>query len=203
MNSYYKFYLHFADTGGESLDELLRILKGRASNNVLEPNRPLTEAELLNKPFYIVEGEDIAGVRPQQDDYRNALSDMLMQVRIASPPSLANITLYERLAQIDWSEAGQDFETANRFGLHNSLCLAHGRKPIMQYKETPYPQFEALTLQSQSDSCRPLTRKIVTPVGSLNIPGGDIAKNPFYSSSSVPITSIYILPLLSAAIVMI
>ena len=134
-------------TGESSLSSLLQSLARETGYTVPSlPHRPstapLTEEELLAKPFYTV-----ATPKPDlgQDasNYRTLLMDLLMQIRIKSPASLNNLTVGELLVTMDWEEQVPTIQRLLERGEHNSLCLAHGRKPLIPYQATPYPEYRA------------------------------------------------------------
>lgn len=97
--------------------------------------------DILKQPFYTVvheerpkaeeQGGRIGGLR----DYRTLLTEMLLSLRILSPPELSGRSLGEHLSSgLDWREnrtLGRTVGRAMRTGEHNSLCLAHGRRPIL------------------------------------------------------------------------
>ena len=114
---------------------------------------PLSEEDLLKKPFYTVEeepsvpsAEGILGSLPEQgSNYRNLLLDMLLNVRIKLPSKLNNLTLGQHLTTgMDWENnaVAKTFQERLYFGKHSSLCLAHGRKSITPYEELPFPQIK-------------------------------------------------------------
>ena len=80
----------------------------RATSN---KNKPLSYEELLDKPFYTVEGEsgdnaDSGGVGDLAAavDYRTMMQHMLFDIRIESPSRLRNWTLADRIASMEWAE---------------------------------------------------------------------------------------------------
>jgi len=107
---------------------------------------PLTEAELLKKPFYTVATPEPELQVPQlhNSNYRTLLIDLLVKVRIKSPEILHNKTIGELFASLDWVSKGPDINRALVQGEHNSLCLAHGRKPLIPYQTTTLAAFKPL-----------------------------------------------------------
>jgi len=107
---------------------------------------PLSEEDLLKKPFYTVEGTSSHGgdsELPQGSNYRNLLIEMLLNIRIKSPKEFANMTIGERFASINWKDRkiSQLVQDQLYFGMHNNVCLAHGRVPIIPYEEHSFPNF--------------------------------------------------------------
>jgi len=107
---------------------------------------PLSEEDLLKKPFYTVEGPSSQGGEnelPQGSSYRNLLIEMLLNIRIESPNEFANMTIGERFAAMTWKDnrISQLVQDQLYFGMHNNVCLAHGRVPIIPYEEHPFPNF--------------------------------------------------------------
>ena len=84
-------------------------------------------------------------------NYRTLLIELLVKIRIKSPASLHNKTIGEMFAAINWEKKGPEINSMLMEGEHNSLCLAHGRKPIIPYQPFSPPQFKHLT--KESDSC--------------------------------------------------
>ena len=66
-------------------------------------------------------------------NYRNLLIEMLLNIRIKSPKEFANMTIGQRFASINWKDRkiSQLVQDQLYFGLHNNVCLAHGRVPII------------------------------------------------------------------------
>ena len=161
-----------SDTGGSSLDELLQILSD--TNNyavkVKPKDKPLTVEDILNKPFYTVEDDPTEDLYQPLNGYRNTLSDLLLNVRIKSPERLQNQTLLEHLARIDWTdqELIMAFEAALNRGSHNSLCLAHGRNPLIKYKEISYPSFRSFRPKSNICNSRLESKSSRFPLPVLN-----------------------------------
>lgn len=104
---------------------------------------PLTEEELLLKPFYTVATPEPELVQTKKN-YRTLLIDLLMQIRIKSPPKLHNLTVGEVIMSMDWELHSPVMQQKLEQGEHNSLCLAHGRKPLSPYQATPYPEYKVL-----------------------------------------------------------
>ena len=134
-------------TGESSLSSLLQSLARETGYTVPSlPHRPstapLTEEELLAKPFYTVATPE-PDLGQDASNYRTLLMDLLMQIRIKSPASLNNLTVGELLVTMDWEEQVPTIQRLLERGEHNSLCLAHGRKPLIPYQATPYPEYRA------------------------------------------------------------
>lgn len=141
------------DSNGASLEDLLNILASETGSDLshaltTDPNgfaRPITEEDLLNKPFYTVASDppQNQGISQSIKDYRNFMSDMLLKIRIKTPLKYFNRTIAEHFALMNWMDPNEsrDIQDAIRFGDHSSLCLAHGRKPLIPYEAQPYPQF--------------------------------------------------------------
>lgn len=83
-------------------------------------------------------------------NYRTLLIELLVKIRIKSPASLNNLTIGEMFQGMDWAEAGHSINTALVQGQHNSLCLAHGRKPLIPYQAFTPPPFTPLPRGGQS-----------------------------------------------------
>ena len=134
--------------GGDSLTSLLQSLAletGYTLPTVPAPPSaalaaPLTEEELLNLPFYAVESQEPELRLPETANYRTLLLEMLVKVRIRAPASLHNKTIGQLFQQLDWAQQGRHINSALVTGEHNSLCLAHGRRPLRPYQPfTPAP----------------------------------------------------------------
>ncbi len=70
------------------------------------------------------------------------MSDMLLSLRIKSPLEMSNVTIGDHLASMNWEGDQKLAEKVQRImvrGNHNSLCLAHGRKPIIKVKNGTTP----------------------------------------------------------------
>ena len=78
-------------------------------------------------------------------NYRTLLIDLLMKIKIKSPQSLHNKTIGEMFASMDWVQRGPDINRKLLTGEHNSLCLAHGRQPLIPYQSFSVPQIKELT----------------------------------------------------------
>ena len=142
---------------GKNFENKLAHLKPLENGNSF--GKPLTEEDILNKPFYTVESSSNDQAQMSSSDlnyrysvvhtdasilefyksivdYRNLLSDMLLSIRVKSPSELTNLTIADVLASFDWSnpDVGAKVEEKLVRGNHNSLCLAHGRKPILPVK---------------------------------------------------------------------
>ena len=118
---------------------------------------PLTEEELLSKPFYTVATPE-PDLRQDTSNYRTLLIDLLMQIRIAAPASLHNLTVGEVLAEMDWPAQVPTIQRLLERGEHNALCLAHGRKPLIPYQATSYPEYKVLepgTRRCKGQEARP------------------------------------------------
>ena len=109
----------------------------------------LTEEELLAKPFYTVATPE-PDLRAATSNYRTLLIDLLMQIRIKSPSSLHNITVGELLVTMDWKKQAPTIQRLLERGEHNSLCLAHGRRPLIPYQPTSYPEYKVLEPEKRS-----------------------------------------------------
>ena len=73
-----------------------------------------------------------------------------MKIKIKSPQSLHNKTIGEMFASMDWVERGSDINRKLLTGDHNSLCLAHGRQPLIPYQSFSVPEIkELLRVDSQ------------------------------------------------------
>jgi len=104
---------------------------------------PLTEEELLKLPFYAVATPE-PEVIPDLANYRTLLIELLVKIRIKSPSNLHNKTIGELFANMDWVKDGPKINDMLSKGEHNSLCLAHGRKPLNPYQLTQFPEFKEL-----------------------------------------------------------
>ena len=105
---------------------------------------PLTEADILAKPFYTVAEPEPEPTAPAGTNYRTLLMELLLQLRIKSPASLHNKTVGHVFATTNWAEVGGRLNQQLVTGQHNSLCLAHGRRPLIPYQPTSYPTFRPL-----------------------------------------------------------
>merc|ERR1719509_707624 len=123
---------------------------------------PLTEEELLAKPFYTVATPE-PELQTDGANYRTLLMDLLMQIRIKAPASLHNLTVGEVLVS----------------GEHNSLGLAHGRKPLIPYQATAYPKYKVL--EPERRECRGVAAR---PRKSLLQRGGHLATRPLAAGQS-------------------
>ena len=119
---------------------------------------PLTEEELLKLPFYAVATPE-PEVTQDLTNYRTLLIELLVKIRIKSPSSLHNKTIGEVFATMDWVKEGPEINQMLMQGEHNSLCLAHGRKPLNPYQPTTQPQFKELDRPSQKCSRRNFPRR--------------------------------------------
>ncbi len=136
---------------GDTLQELLKTLASETSSSASDLGNSmmrattsspavLSEKDLLNMPFYTV---DAMASQPQNglddvldgssENYRTLLPNMLLNVRIKRPEELHNVTVGERFASLDWTNPriGRRVQDAFLYGKHNSLCLAHGRVPLV------------------------------------------------------------------------
>ena len=77
-------------------------------------------------------------------NYRTLLIDLLMRIKIKSPESLHNKTIGEMFAAMDWVGTGAEINRKLLTGEHNSLCLAHGRTPLIPYQSFSVPQIQQL-----------------------------------------------------------
>jgi hypothetical protein len=106
---------------------------------------PLTEADILAQPFYTVAEPEPDPPDQAITNYRTLLMELLLQLRVRAPASLHNRTVAEVLASTDWVTAGPQIEHDLVHGDHNSLCLAHGRHPLIPYETVKYPMFKPLS----------------------------------------------------------
>lgn len=165
-----------------------------------EEDKPLTAEDILNKPFYTIEMDPPRNPAPPplSNNYRNTLSDLLLNVRVKSPPRFQNRTLRRHLAAIDWTDRAsmEAFEAALKTGPHNSLCLAHGRNPLIKYKEISYPSFRSFRRKAKSCRDDPRIRSklngIPIPVSSLRNNRASIALQRNFHFLFVSITIIAI-----------
>eukprot|EP00096_Caligus_rogercresseyi_P004519 TRINITY_DN18822_c0_g1_i1.p1 TRINITY_DN18822_c0_g1~~TRINITY_DN18822_c0_g1_i1.p1 ORF type:complete len:229 (-),score=28.42 TRINITY_DN18822_c0_g1_i1:1254-1940(-) len=99
----------------------------------------LSEEDLLKKPFYTV--AKAPQLKQPPKDYRTLLPEMLLNLRIKDPIEYRNITLGNHFFSMNWTDPSvwKTFMRALYFGDHSSLCLGHGRKPIIPYERTPFP----------------------------------------------------------------
>jgi len=109
---------------------------------------PLTEEELLKLPFYAVATPE-PEVSQDLKNYRTLLIELLVKIRIKSPSNLHNKTIGEVFATKDWVKDGPEINNMLSKGEHNSLCLAHGRKPLNPYQPTRFPEFKELDKPGQ------------------------------------------------------
>ena len=77
-------------------------------------------------------------------NYRTLLIDLLMKIKIKAPQSLHNKTIGEMFASMDWVEKGKEINRKLLTGEHNSLCLAHGRQPLIPYQSFSVPDIKEL-----------------------------------------------------------
>ena len=77
-------------------------------------------------------------------NYRTLLIDLLMRIKIKSPESLHNKTIGEMFAAMDWVGSGAEINRKLLTGEHNSLCLAHGRQPLIPYQSFSVPEIKQL-----------------------------------------------------------
>ncbi len=113
-----------------------RLLHG-SSTAVQHSSTTLTEESILEQPFYTVvtPSPSSSAHDSSSGDYRNLISSMLLSLKITSPESLKGRSLGDHLERgFDWSAAGvgQKVEKEIQEGMQNTLCLAHGRRPIVQ-----------------------------------------------------------------------
>jgi len=115
---------------------------------------PLTEEELLKKPFYTVATPEPALMDPvlPESNYRTLLIDLLVKVRIKSPAHLHNTTVGELFESTNWTVRGPEINRDILGGQHNRLCLAHGRRPLIPYQPTLLPVFKELP-RARSRDC--------------------------------------------------
>jgi len=139
------------DRGEETFRELLSALAeetGRREFSLLasiSPSRspqlprPLTEEDLLSRPFYTV---NVQNPTPQVQvkDYRTLILEMMLSLKIEEPERLSNVTVGQHLAGLNWPNPALAVERQLAVGMHNGLCLAHGRKALMPYSEFPFPK---------------------------------------------------------------
>ena len=136
-------------TSQSSLSNLLNSLSEETGYHVpsLPPqprSGPLTEADILAQPFYTVAKPEPEPVAPEGTNYRTLLMDLLMQLRIQAPVHLHNQTVGEVFASVDWEQRGSEIQEILMLGEHNSLCMAHGRQPLIPYEVVSYPRFKPL-----------------------------------------------------------
>ena len=91
-------------------------------------NKPLSYEELLDKPFYTVEGD--SGSADDGDlaaavDYRTMMQNMLFDIRIESPSRLRNLTLADRIASMEWSEEAVSRAVQDKVSC--ALCVRYSR----------------------------------------------------------------------------
>jgi len=129
---------------------------------------PLTEEELLKLPFYAVATPE-PEVTQDLTNYRTLLIELLVKIRIKSPSSLHNKTIGEVFATMDWVKEGPEINKMLMRGEHNSLCLAHGRKPLNPYQPTTFPQFKEIDRPSQKCSRRNFPRQNQVSREELNV----------------------------------
>jgi len=139
-----------------SLTDLLSILAQETGYSMPSiPTRPssapLTEEELLNLPFYSVQTSE-PEVEQNLANYRTLLIELLVKIRIKSPASLHNVTIGEMFLNMDWESRGPEINQALVRGEHNSLCLAHGRRPLIPYQSFTPPAFSQLPRDQSSCS---------------------------------------------------
>ena len=115
------------------------------------------QEELLKLPFYAVATPE-PEVSQDLTNYRTLLIELLVKIRIKSPPNLHNKTIGEVFATMDWVEQGQKINKMLITGEHNSLCLAHGRKPLNPYQPVHFPVFKELEKPVQECSKLDLPR---------------------------------------------
>jgi len=139
---------------------------------------PLTEEELLAKPFYTVATPE-PELQTDGANYRTLLMDLLMQIRIKAPASLHNLTVGEVLVSMDWEAQVPTMQRLLERGEHNSLCLAHGRKPLIPYQATAYPKYKVL--EPERRECRGVAAR---PRKSLLQRGGHLATRPLAAGQS-------------------
>ncbi len=135
-----------------TLSNLLKSLAAETGHEVPSiPSRssassggPLTEADILAKPFYTVADPEPETPDPAGTNYRTMMMELLLQLRVRAPAALHNRTVAEVLSTINWRQEGGQIEDILMHGDHNSLCLAHGRHPLIPYQPVEYPQFKPL-----------------------------------------------------------
>ena len=152
------------DIGGEgssttqdSLSNLLNSLAEETGHLVpsLPPRPsagPLTEEDILAKPFYTVAAPEPEPI-PEGTNYRTLLMELLLQLRIKAPAELHNKTVGHVFASMDWEKRGPEINQLLEKGEHNSLCLAHGRRPLIPYKHVTYPRFKPLPKPAPDAQC--------------------------------------------------
>jgi len=144
-------------SSGSTLSNLLNSLSTETGYHVPSlPQRPsagpLTEEDILAKPFYVRASPE-PEPPPQGTNYRTMLMDLLLQIRIRAPASLHNKTIGHVFNSIDWREEGSRINKFMTEGEHNSLCLAHGRQPLIPYKLVTYPRFKPLPSREPDQLC--------------------------------------------------
>lgn len=164
----------------DTLQELIAVLAeetGRhfPSISLAQSQPPLTEEEILKRPFYsVITEEEKSEANPFQtgknqlitdSNYRTLMADMLLSVRIKAPASLHNRTIGQHFSQMDWSDVdvSRTVEDILLHGSHSCLCLAHGRQPIIPYEEKPYPDISEVYVPPKTiEICQNLKSKKVS-----------------------------------------
>ena len=85
-------------------------------------------------------------------NYRNLVIEMLLNIRIKSPKELSNMTIGERFASINWKDhrISQLVQDQLYFGMHNNVCLAHGRVPIIPVRVRKILPYIIVTSKSKN-----------------------------------------------------
>merc|ERR1719507_2688387 len=80
---------------------------------------------------------------------------MLFDIRIESPSRLRNWTLADRIASMEWAEEAVSRAVQDKvyFGDHNVLCLAHGRRPLIEYKSLSFPRITSPLREEDNSKC--------------------------------------------------
>ena len=69
---------------------------------------------------------------------------MLLGIKIQAPEKFKDLSIGQLLRQMPWETdpaLGKSVQDQIRFGEHNSLCLAHGRKPLTEVNISMYSSF--------------------------------------------------------------
>jgi hypothetical protein len=149
-------------SSSDSLSNLLKSLADETGYTVpsLPASRrpssaPLTEEDILAQPFYTVASSEpeLPAVAADGANYRTLLIELLMKLRIRAPAAFNNRTVGELLADMDWAARGPDMNQMLVKGEHNSLCLSHGRKPLIPYQPVFYPTFKPLSRAARGAKC--------------------------------------------------
>ena len=160
----------FLDGDGEpSSDSLSSLLKSLAEEtgytvpslpSARRPSSaPLTEEDILAQPFYTVASPEpeMPAIAADGANYRTLLIELLQRLRVRLPVAFHNRTVGELLADMDWTARGPEMNQLLVKGEHNSLCLSHGRRPLIPYQPIFYPTFKPLSPAGRDLKCPPAT----------------------------------------------